>query len=435
MTAGTAMTTRPTTLVESDLLAKAAANILSKDDLVPKGKRWPFARSSRAHREYEKAVQQIAARRQASRTKAVEQKNKLAKAEADNLLERALKSAEAARDEEAAEAKKPYDAVEAQARAERDAVIASAKLAYQQAVAAASRTYEELAASINQQRDVVIEQAKVLHRESYAALESERQADLAKVARELKSIPLEGPMRIIEDRQAWSLEARRKALAGLIDLAGVDDLEIEQAELCLRNVAGYVFQDRHLPAEAQHQKLMAASLLEALVAVALRNRRRRPLVVHCIHEIVIENPGHSSPALIRSLTHLYVDASADTQTLYSQDAVENETIVETMRAQIADTLKLTPRRSLVPPAPEASRSAATRAASELAGKQEAPTAAVREVTADVELGELVPVELDDALQLEANRTEQGDALPRESRSKRAPPLRRLNTSRPPEDST
>ncbi len=390
--------------VESDQLAKAAANILRNDDFVPKGKRWPFARSSRAHREYEQAVQQIAARRQAARAKEVEEKAKLAKTEADSALERVVEGAQAAHAEKTAEAKRPYDEVEAQARAARDAAVADAALAYQRAVEAARSTYEQAAASIDQGRDAAIERAKVLHRGAYAAAEAECQADLTKVTRELKNIPLEGLMRIVEDRQAWPLEARRKALNGLIDLAGVDDLALEQAGLCLRVVAGYVFQDRHLPAEAHPQKLMAASLLEALVAVALRNRQRRPLVVHHVHEIVTQNPGHSSPALIKSLTHLYVDASADTQTHYSEDAVENETIVETMRAQIADTLKLTPRRSLVPPAPAASSGPAAAAASDLTDEQGASSAAVREVTANVELGELIPVELDEAPHVEAKIT-------------------------------
>ena len=54
------MTTRSTTLVESDQLAQAAATVLQTEDFIPRGKRWPFSRLSKAHRDYEKAVSEAA---------------------------------------------------------------------------------------------------------------------------------------------------------------------------------------------------------------------------------------------------------------------------------------------------------------------------------------------------------------------------------------
>ncbi|MEY4583462.1 MAG: hypothetical protein RL701_8165, partial [Pseudomonadota bacterium] len=66
------MNTRSTTWVESDQLAQAAVNVLRNEELVPKNKRWPFSRVSKAYRDYDKAVQEITVRRREARERAVE---------------------------------------------------------------------------------------------------------------------------------------------------------------------------------------------------------------------------------------------------------------------------------------------------------------------------------------------------------------------------
>jgi hypothetical protein len=435
------MTTRPTTLVESDQLALAAASVLRNEDFVPKGKRWPFSRTSKAHRDYDKAVEEITARRREARESAVERKTRKAKVEADTLFERAKTKADTAHGEKIAEAKKPYDEVETQARSERDAAIAAANLAYQHAVDKANAIYQQEATAIEQKRDAFIAEAKVIRDEAYAAVEAERKTDLAQIAKDLKTIALEGPMRIVEDREAWSPEERKKALVGIVDLAGEETLEAEYADLCLRNVAGYVFQDRYLKPDAQHHRLMDASLLEALVDLAQRNAGRRPAVVKYMYEIVVQNPGHSSPAFIKNLTQLYVVASDDTQTSYAQDPVENETIFETMRAHIADAMKLTPRRSQVPPAAATSGIARDAAAADTDDGEKTPIMARpthADVTTNVNLGDLLPAEVDDAQPAGSETVDPAAANPPAAESapaKRPPPLRRGTRMRTPEGST
>lgn len=428
------MTTRPTTLVESDQLALAAASVLRNEDFVPRGKRWPFSRTSKAHRDYDKAVQEITARRQEARESAVERKTRKAKADADTLFERAKTSAQAAHGEKIAVAKKPYDEVETQARSERDAAIAAANLAYQQKMEQANRVYQEEAATLDQERDGVIAGARSIHDEAYAAVEAARQVDMAQIAKDLKTIALEGPMRIVEDREAWSPDERKKALTGIVDMAGDEAIDAEYADLCLRNVAGYVFQDRYLKPDAQHHRLMDATLLEALVDLAQRSPVRRPAVVKYMHEIVAQNTGHSSPAFIKSLTELYVIASSDTLTSYAENPVENETIFETMRAHIADTLKLTPRRSQVPPA--AASSGAARDAASAASDDDSKTPVMArpleaDITENVSIGDLLPIEADD-VQHASGATEQAAAP--NSAAGRPPPLRRGSRVRTPEGS-
>jgi hypothetical protein len=435
------MTTRPTTLVESDQLALAAASVLRNEDFVPKGKRWPFSRTSKAHRDYDKAVEEISARRREARESAVERKTKKAKVEADTLFERAKTKANSAHSEKIAEAKKPYDEVEAQARSERDAAIAAANLAYQQAIEKANTIYQQESAAIDQKRDAFVAEAKVIRDEAYAAVEAERKNDLAQIAKDLKTIALEGPMRIVEDREAWSPEERKKALIGIIDMAGEETLEPEYADLCLRNVAGYVFQDRYLKPEAQHHRLMDANLLEALVDLAQRNAARRPTVVKYMYEIIVQNPGHSSPALIKNLTQLYVLASDDTLTSYAADPVENEKIFESMRAQIADAMKLTPRRSQVPPA-AANGGGATRepTSADADDGQKTPVMARptnADITTDVNIGDLLPAETDEAPRADSENGDQARAsAPADGAPvKRPPPLRRGARMRTPEGST
>src|SRR5205823_2933773 len=101
-----------------------------------------------------------------------------------------------------------------------------------------------------------------------------------------------------------------------------------------QNVLGYVYQDRYLQPAKQQHRLMDANLLEALVDLARRSAEKRPTIVKYMADIVAQNPGHTSPAFIKSLTELYVIASADTKTLYHADLVENEKIVELMRGHI-----------------------------------------------------------------------------------------------------
>ncbi|HEX4351776.1 MAG TPA: hypothetical protein VHZ95_02655 [Polyangiales bacterium] len=441
------MNTRPTTLVESDQLALAAASVLRNEDFIPKGKRWPFTRTSKAHRDYDKAVQEVTARRREARESAVERKTKKAKAEADATFERAKSDAQAVHGEKIAEAKKPYDEVEAQARRERDAAIAAANLAYQQTMEKANGTYQQEAATLDQKRDAVVADAKSIHVDAYAAVDAERKVDLTQIAKDLKTIPLEGPMRIVEDRDAWSPEDRRKALIGLLDMAGEETLETEYAELCLRSVAGYVFQDRYLKPDAQHHRLMDANLLEALVELAQRNPERRPSVVRYMYEIVEQSPGHSSPVFIKSLTELYVIASSDTLTTYAPDPIQNETIFETMRAHIADTLKLTPRRSLVPPpaansgTPREPTTATTATTDDDDHKTPVMARSNADITADVNIGDLLPLETDEAAtpvgDAEVAEKPAADAATTSNKpAKRPPPpLQRGARIRTPEGST
>ena len=385
------MTARPTTLVESDQLAAAAVNILKYEDFVPKGKRWPFAKFSKAHRDYDKAVQDIATRRRTSRERAIEEKLRNELAEADASFERAKSTAESEHREKVAEARKPYDDTESKARAQRDAAIAAANQAYQQAIDAAQRTYQQASAVLDQKRDELIIHAKSARAEVYAAIEARRSAEMQRISRELKTIPLEGPMRVVEDREAWSVEDRKKALIGLVDMAGREDFDAELTDLCLKNVAGYVFQDRFLKPTDQHHRLMDVTLLEAIVDLARRAPERRPIVVRYIHEIVANNPGHSSPAFIKSLTELYVLASSDTDTVYFGNPVENEKIFDEMREQIADALKLTPRRSQVPASASSNPPRDPTASQQLM----AAGPATAEITADVDIQDLVPLERGD----------------------------------------
>jgi hypothetical protein len=154
-------------------------------------------------------------------------------------------------------------------------------------------------------------------------------------------------MRIVEDREVWSPEDRKKALVGMIGMAGREDADSEYATLSLQNVAGYIFQDRYLPEGAQHHKLMDVNVIEGFVELAHRCPEKRPIIVKYLHDIVAHNPGHSSQTFIKNLTQLYVAASTDADSVYASDPVENEKHFEEMLSHIADTLKLTPRRSQV----------------------------------------------------------------------------------------
>lgn len=399
------MSTRPTTLVESDQLAQAAVTVIKNDDFVPKGKRWPFTRLSKAHRDYERTVQEITARRQEAREAALEKKLKKERAEADTIFERARGEAQGIYDAKISEARKPYDQAEGIARAERDAAIAAANLAYQQTMDQVNRVYKEETVEIDQTHQDVISAAKTVHDEAYELLEARRAADLAQIVKDLKTIPLEGPMRVVEDKLAWSPEERKKALIGIVDMVSRDDFDGEYADLCLRNVAGYVFQDRYLKPDAQHHRLMDANLLEALVDLARRCPEKCPTIVRHMHDIVLNNPGHSSPMLIKSLTELYVTVSTDVETLYDADPLENEKIFETLRAHIADTLKLTPRRNQVSPATTTTRPRDSSASSDGDDDHETPlmirpsdSRRSADITADVDAGELLAAEMTHKLQ-------------------------------------
>jgi hypothetical protein len=136
-------------------------------------------------------------------------------------------------------------------------------------------------------------------------------------------------------------------------------------------------------------------LVEGMVDLAMRTPDKRPTIVRYLHDIVVQNPGHSSPSFIKNLTELYVAASTDTMTTYHLDPVENENVFEAMRAQIADTLKLTPRRSQVASAPTQRTVTKTASASDTSDDHATPVR-VRDadITADVDIGDLVPVEND-----------------------------------------
>ena len=409
---------RPTTLVESDQLAHATVSILQSEDFVPKGKRWPFSRVSKAHKDYEKAVQDVTARRRTAREKSIEAHSNQQRAEVDASFGQAKTGAQAEYNAKIAEARKPYDEAEASARGERDAAIAAANLVYQQKLDVANRAYEQKAAILDQKRDALITAARNVQTEAHAAIEAKRKGELAQLAQDLKTIALEGPMRVVEDRQAWSVEDRKKALIGLVDMAGREDFDVEFAEVCLRNVAGYVSQDRFLPADAQRQRLMDASLLEALVELAQRTPDRRPIIVKYVHDIVTTNPGHSSPAFIKSLTELYVIASADTETVYARDPAENDKIFDSMRERIADTLKLTPRRSQVPPA--SGESAPKREAAPTNGEEAHTPTSETEITAEVDVRELQPLERSSTLGADAEAVVQ-DPTPTAPQSNPQPP--------------
>jgi hypothetical protein len=431
------MTSRPTTLVESDQLAQAAMDILKNEDFVPKGKRWPFSRLSKAHKDYEKAVQDITARRRAAREKAIEETLKKERAEASTTFERAKTSAETEHRDRVAKARKPYDEIETTARLERDAKIATANLAYQQAVDAANRTYQKEAAALEQKREALVGQAKSAHAALSAAIEAKHEAAMAQVEGELKTIPLEGLMRIIEDRRAWPVEDRKKALLGLIDMAGREDMDSKYVDVCLRNVAGYVSQDRFLPPDAQHHRLMDVGVLEAIVDLARRTAAERPTIVRYVHEIVAKNPGHSSPAFIKGLTELYVIASRDTDTTYAEDPIENEKAFDMMREQIADALKLTPRRSQLPPPPAPPESVAL-----VSPDAPKPPVAAKlsdaEITGEVDVRDLVPLETANALGAEAEAVVLEPTPPKPRSGSQPPPMprqRRVNRSPIPEGSS
>jgi hypothetical protein len=452
------MTKRSTTLAESDQLAQAAANLLRNEDFVPKGTRWPFSRTSRAHREYEKAVQQITARRRDAREKGVDQLTKRQRADADQVFEQALGQAQAEHAKAIAEAKKPHDAVEAEARAVRDAAIAAAKLAYEKSMEVADGVLFRAAEAIDDVRDARVDEATAAREAAYAAIDAARKAALGQIARDMKTVALQGPMRIVEERQVWSAAERRKALIGIVDMVGQEEVDAECAELCLRSVTRYVFEDRYLPGEAAHQGLMDVSLLEALVDLARRTPQRRPLIVESLHAIVKQNPGHTSGAFIKTLTELYVAASTDTLTVYREDPAENDAVFDSMRERIADVLKLTPRRNQVTAAATGSAAAqeAEKVASEAEYEAKDPELDTRdaeaaapehrdadfqepedeepeeqettrrllsgdlEITSDIDLGDLLPEEIADGLHfgLEAE-----DATPPPASPEPAPPLR------------
>jgi hypothetical protein len=418
------MTSRPTTLVESDQLAQAAVNILKTEDFVPKNSRWLFSKSSKAHKDYEKAVQDIAWRRRTARERAIDEKLKKERAEADAAFERTKIGAETEHNDKTAEARKPYDETESKARSERDAAIAAANLAYQQAIAAANRAFQRESAVFDQRRETLISEAKAARAELLAAIDAKRNAELLQLAEDLKTISLEGPMRVVEDREAWTLEDRKKALVGVVDMAGRPDVDAEYVDLCLRNVAGYVFQDRFLKPEAQRHRLMGTYVLEAMVDLARRAPETRPTAIKYLHEIVVHNPGYTSPTFIRNLSELYVTASSDTETSYTRDPIENERIFDTMREQIADALKLTPRRSQVPP-PAADDTLGLSTASNTGAVSQSPVPAAPidpEITADLDARDLLPLEAGSALGAEKDAIVQSAATPSSTSASRPPPV-------------
>jgi hypothetical protein len=186
---------------------------------------------------------------------------------------------------------------------------------------------------------------------------------------------------------------------------------------------------------------MDVNLLEALVDLAGRTPDKRPTIVKYMHDIVVQNPGHTSPVFIRSLTELYVTASADARTIYDDDPNQNEAIFETMRAHIADALKLTPRRNQVSSPPADNVIARTAAPFGSGDDQKTPVVTRpfdRDITADVELGDLVLVEASEAQESGADMVTPVYLTP--PSSSKAPPMppgpsRRGRRPHTPEDST
>jgi hypothetical protein len=206
---------------------------------------------------------------------------------------------------------------------------------------------------------------------------------------------LEGLMRIVEDREVWSPEDRKRALVGMIGMAGRDDVDSHYATLSLQNVAGYIFQDRYLPEGTHHHKLMDVNVLEAFVELAQRCPEKRPTIVKHLHDIVAHNPGHSSTTFIKNLTQLYVAASTDPDTVYAADPLENEQHFEEMLSHIADTLKLTPRRNQVHRGIGGALREPTQIVSEHDDDRNTPLfkqPSIADITADVNIDELVHAE-------------------------------------------
>jgi hypothetical protein len=389
------MTTRSTTLVESDQLAQAAANVLQTEDFIPRGKRWPFSRVSKAHRDYEKAVHDITARRRKAREDALTKRTNKERAEVDSIFQTAEQSARGKHDEDLSQAKQPFEAVETKARAERDAAIAAANRAYQLLVEEADRVYQQEASGLNARRDEAISAARSIRDDAYLEVDARHEADMAQIDKELKTVALEGLMRIVEDREVWSPEDRKKALVGMIGMAGREDVDAEYATLSLQNVAGYIFQDRYLPEGSHHHKLMDVSVLEGFVELAQRCPEKRPTIVKHLHDIVQHNPGHSSTAFIKNLTALYVVTSTDPDTVYSDDPVENETHYAEMLSHIADTLKLTPRRNQVHRGVGGALREPTQITPEHDDDRNTPLfkqPSLADITADVNIDDLVHVE-------------------------------------------
>src|SRR5262245_52959866 len=169
------MTSPPVSAIDERVqLAQAAVNILKNEELVPKGKRWPFPRSSKAHKDYERAVQDITSRRRAAREHAIDEQLRRERAAADATFERAKTDADATHRERMSQARKPYEETEATARSERDAAIAVANSVYQRAIDAANRVYQSQAAQIDQTRNSLIEDAKGAREAAHAAIDKKR---------------------------------------------------------------------------------------------------------------------------------------------------------------------------------------------------------------------------------------------------------------------
>ena len=80
--------------VEGEQLAQAAANILKTEEFVPRNKRWGFSRSSKAHKDYERIVQDVTVRRRSARVRAFDERLKQERAAAEAAFETAKASAE-----------------------------------------------------------------------------------------------------------------------------------------------------------------------------------------------------------------------------------------------------------------------------------------------------------------------------------------------------
>jgi len=340
------MPTRPTTLVEGDQLAQAAMALLKDEESVELDPSLPFSVPSKAQREYDRAVREAIGRRRQAREVVLAERAFQERFEIDAALNDAQLDAEAAQADELAEISAPFKDVETQARAERDAAIAAAERAYQQIVDEAVKTYEREAAVVHDKHSGRIAQANALRDEAYASIDARLQSDRLHLDEELQLVSIEGLLFVTEDRTRWSPTERGKALLALIGLAARPDADLRFTEVCLEHLYSNILQECYGSGEATAGKLMSARLVEALASLAHRCVDKRAMVVKCLHDIVVQHPGVSSPGFIESLTKLYVKVSAQADADHQRGRREADDQRHTILAQISETLKRTTHASV-----------------------------------------------------------------------------------------
>lgn len=340
---GVSVTTRPTSSVESEQLAQAAAEVLQNEAFPDQRPGRSFSRPSKAQRDYDKVVREVVARRRWSREQALARHIEQEQAEAEATFLASERELQAKQEDELAQAAEPFDRMAAKARADCLAAIAAANKAYRQALADAEAGYRREAALVVQRHDAARARARSARDSARASIEARRQTELKQLETDLQTVSLEGLMRVCEDRAQQSPEIRRRALIALIEMAGKDDADARFVNVCLVNVAGYLFKEQYLPAREQHHRLMGPEVLETLARLAYRCQDRRPLIIRCLHDVVTQNPGHTSLEFIHSMTQLYMVVSTDSKTVYDRDPEQNAVRFDAMVAQISEILRLTPR--------------------------------------------------------------------------------------------